>query len=449
MIIYKINFILLIFSSVSLLFTLWNLIIERKKRASIILIILFPFNFIMWSFLILNVQIALIYFINLIIIIFISIFILISFISYFPKQEQRNLSKIIQYNEKNIMFARDSLDSFPELYSKYYKEKPENEIIDKKIHQKGSLTDKSKVYYDKYLTTIYDSAFTFLDKERKNLLIEKDNNKTEIDKTIITKTIKEIAKIYGAIDIGITKLKPYHFYSHKGRQPEGWGDKIINDHHYGIAIIVPMNIDMINKAPTVYTTIESSKAYVEAAKIAYIIETYIKKFGYDAKSHTDGNYETLCVPIAIDAGIGELSRMGIMIHKEFGPCIRISIITTDMNLIPTKGKTQHIDSFCNICKKCADNCPSNAISKKNESKSRGFTHWSINQEKCFSFWKSIGTDCGFCLKVCPYTKPNTLFHKIIRFYISRNQINQHIALFFDDILFGRKFKIPASNKIVE
>ncbi len=210
-----------------------------------------------------------------------------------------------------------------------------------------------------------------------------------------------------------------------------------------------MNIDMINKAPTVYTTIESSKAYVEAAKIAYIIETYIKKFGYDAKSHTDGNYETLCVPIAIDAGIGELSRMGIMIHKEFGPCIRISIITTDMNLIPTKGKTQHIDSFCNLCKKCADNCPSDAISKKNEPKSRGFTHWSINQEKCFSFWKSIGTDCGFCLKVCPYTKPNTLFHKIIRFYISRNQINQHIALFFDDILFGRKFKIPASNKIVE
>ena len=254
------------------------------------------------------------------------------------------------------MFARNNLDSFPDLYSKYYKMSPENEKIDKEIHRKGSLAGITKVYYDNYMTPLWDSAFTMLDKHRTNLIFEKEE-KTEIDKLSFTKVIKEIANIYGAIDVGITELKPYHFYSNKGRHPDGWGTEIVNDHKYGIAIIVPMSINMIKKAPTVHTIVESSKAYVEAAKIANIIEVYIKKFGYDAKAHTDGNYETLCVPIAIDSGVGELSRMGIMIHKDHGPCIRISIVTTEIDLIPTSGKNQHIDSFCRICKKCAINCP--------------------------------------------------------------------------------------------
>ena len=89
--------------------------------------------------------------------------------------------------------------------------------------------------------------------------------------------------------------------------------------------------------------------------------------------------------------------------------------------------------------------PSNSIEMGDEPEKRGFKHWSIDQEKCFSFWKNIGTDCGFCLRVCPYTKPNTLFHKLIRSYISINPMNQRIALLSDDILFGRKFKIPVSN----
>ena len=65
----------------------------------------------------------------------------------------------------------------------------------------------------------------------------------------------------------------------------------------------------------------------------------------------------------------------------------------------------------------------------------------INQEKCFSFWKTIGADCGICIRVCPYTKPDTLIHRTVRFYISRNPINQRIALFLDDLFYGRKIKI--------
>lgn len=104
-----------------------------------------------------------------------------------------------------------------------------------------------------------------------------------------------------------------------------------------------------------------------------------------------------------------------------------------------------MEEFCKICKKCADNCPSGSISKGDEPFSRNFRHWSILQEKCFSYWKTMGSDCGLCLSVCPYTKPDTLIHRLVRAYISRNPLNRRIALFMDDLLYGRYKKSPASN----
>jgi ferredoxin len=343
--------------------------------------------------------------INLSIHISILLFAIISTIHYFPKTDEREIKNIKQLDERDIMFARDNLRFYPKLYTNYYSNNPEKEIIDKPIHNKGNLTDSSKLYYDKYYTPLYDTAFDFLDLQRKLFSVKINKEKTKTDKEKIIKTIKNICKIYGAVDVGFTKLKPYHFYSHKGRQAEGWGKEIINNHKWGIAIIVPMSIDMIKKAPTISTIVESSKAYVEAVKIAYILEIYIKKLGYDAKSHSDGNYDTLCVPIAVDAKLGELSRMGLIIHKDYGPSVRISIVTTNLELEQTKRKSQNIESFCKICKKCSDNCPSGAIESGYEPITRGIKHWSVNQEKCFSFWKNIGTDCGFCLKVCPLQNP--------------------------------------------
>ncbi|NIR11623.1 MAG: hypothetical protein GTN82_39920, partial [Candidatus Aminicenantes bacterium] len=39
----------------------------------------------------------------------------------------------------------------------------------------------------------------------------------------------------------------------------------------------------------------------------------------------------------------------------------------------------------------------------------------------------------------------TLVHKLVRFYISRNPINQRIALLMDDFFYKRKRTIPGKN----
>jgi hypothetical protein len=44
--------------------------------------------------------------------------------------------------------------------------------------------------------------------------------------------------------------------------------------------------------------------------------------------------------------------------------------------------------------------------------------------------------------VCPYTKPDTFVHRLVRFYISRNPFNQRLALFLDDLFYGRRLPTP-------
>ncbi len=125
-----------------------------------------------------------------------------------------------------------------------------------------------------------------------------------------------------------------------------------------------MRVNMITHGPTSSVLQESAQKYVEAAKISNILANYIRQFGYPARAHNDANYDTLCVPAAVESGIGELGRMGILMHRDHGPCVRLALVTTTLDLpdspIPSPN---YMGEFCKICKKCADNCPSRSISQ--------------------------------------------------------------------------------------
>ncbi len=441
-----INWILLVGTSVMTLLFLTASIAEKEKRASFLAFFAVIGNGGLWFFFLYFGSQRPVFIINIVVVALMGILGLISLIKYVPATEKRDLSNALQFDERDHMFARNGLQRQPEHAKKYYAQNPEKEKIDTIIQQKIELGEPGHIYYDAYRTPIYEAAFQLLDRSRPLSEGEKAPEPREVDAVEMTKQIKEIGRIYGAVDVGITPLKPHHLYSHAGRRPENWGEKVNTSHRFAVVVVVAMDVERINGAPGLPAIIESSKQYVESAKIANIISHYIRYFGYDARSHTDGNYQTLCVPMAVDAGLGALGRMGIFMHPVYGPCVRISVVTTDLELIAEPANppsTIHaIERFCDICKKCADNCPTLSISKDEEPSSRGFKHWGINQEKCFSFWKNIGTDCGFCIRVCPYTKPNTFIHKLVRFYISRNPINQRLALLMDDLFYGRKMPIP-------
>lgn len=446
-----INWILMALTGGFFLLLAGSSIVEKETRAAVISFLGLCLNSAVWVLFNHFHHVPFIQTVNLAVWGTIILFGIISLIKFFPKPPTRDYSKIEPMDERDAMFSRNNLGRHPHLAEQYYKKHPEKKETDAKIHEKPEIGEPGALYYDEYYSPVFDAAFNYLSQTRPATWGEPAKEKKQLNEKAIkkiSKVVREIGRYYGAVDMGITKIKPYHFYSHRGRHAENWGEKVESNDKSAIVIIVAMDVEMIQGCPTLPAILESSRHYVEAAKIATIISQYIRDLGYAARAQTDGNYQAMCVPCALDAGLGELGRLGLLMHPIYGPCVRISVVTTELELIPTESKHFAIGSinhFCKICKKCADNCPTQSIAQEDEPTSRGFRHWSINQETCFSYWKNIGTDCAFCIRVCPYTKPNTLLHKLVRFYISRNPINQQIALRMDDLFYGRHKKIPAKN----
>lgn len=417
---------------------------EKEYRASLLSAVFLILNMLFWSMLSAFQALELIRGLNIAVIISFAIMGAISLIRYFPPMDPVNHESILQYDERDHMFSRNALKYNEELRERYYSLHPEKRKADEAIHAKKELGENGSVYYDKYYSQSFRAGFRFLSRLNKAYQGPQNAEVSDISVKELRNAIISIAKNYGAYDIGFLRLKQHHFYSHRGRHGDKWGEPIVPEHKFGIVIIIAMNIDSIKKAPGIETINESARSYVEAGKTAGVIAEYIRLFGFSAKEHTDANYDTILVPCASDAGLGEIGRMGLLMHPDLGPCLRISMVTTslDLELDESIRRDESTAYFCKICRKCAINCPSKSISYENKPPvNRGTAHWSIDQEKCYSFWKSIGTDCGFCIRVCPYTKKNNLFHKFIRFFIRRNFINQHIALIMDDLFYGRKHKI--------
>ena len=125
--------------------------------------------------------------------------------------------------------------------------------------------------------------------------------------------------------------------------------------------------------------------------------------GYSAHAHYDANYLLQCVPVAVDSGMGELSRAGFLITKEFGLALRLAVVTTNMDLDHDKPVDIGVQSFCDTCKICAEACPIGAIPDGDKVVVNGTRRWKLDAEKCYRYWHTVGTDCGLCMASCPWS----------------------------------------------
>ena len=106
------------------------------------------------------------------------------------------------------------------------------------------------------------------------------------------------------------------------------------------------------------------------------------------------------------AGLGDIGKNSLFIHKEFGTRVRLGTIFTDCELI---GDGPLQERLCNGCDACVKACPSGAITGK-------AFYPGIKREEIFSpavcsdYMKKQfhhigrGVVCGICMKVCPYNK---------------------------------------------
>ncbi len=180
--------------------------------------------------------------------------------------------------------------------------------------------------------------------------------------------------------------------------------------------------------------------YAKGAVIATQLTRFIANLGYRATANHFRHYENLLVPLAVDAGLGELGRLGYLITKEYGPRIRLAAVTTDLPLVPDKPKDIGVLHFCAICKKCAVCCPSHSIAAGERTVVNGSLRWKLNDKTCFDYWGKIGTDCNVCMRVCPWSHARTFPHKVIVELITRNRKAARLFSVMDDIFYGRRPK---------
>ena len=344
-------------------------------------------------------------------------------------------------DERDVMFAREEYNPGSSKYMAYYSANPQYKEIDDKIRELPPILSPGGKYYETvrsgYIESIFDSVEELLDKVDG----EVSADRKEVNTTEITASIKKAVLDMGADDVGIAGLNRNYVYSHVGRGPEEWGSEIINDHRYAIVFTLEMDYAHVEGAPGLAITEESATKYLQGALISIEIARHIRGLGYPARAHIAGsNYQIMLPPIAYDAGLGELGRLGYLISPRLGPRVRLGAVTTDLPLITDKPKDFGVQDFCKRCLKCAVNCPSGAIPPGDKTEERGILKWQLNIEKCIRYWRISGTDCGLCMKVCPYGHPPTFFHNIVRKAIPRSATARWISIHGDDILYGKKAK---------
>jgi reductive dehalogenase len=325
-------------------------------------------------------------------------------------------------------------------YEEYYSNlNPDVKKFDDHLRELPSIGDPGGIYAHPFDSRYFQAVFKYI--EKFNHLADPgspSSDPVDITAEEATKRIKGFGKYLGALDVRMTRLKDYHVYTHVGRQLDDWGQNLEPNHKYAIVFSIEMEHEMVHSAPLSPGSMESAVKYMKIADIGICLATYITELGYKARAHVDANYQVLCTALAHDAGIGELGRLGLIITPDHGPRVRLAAVTTDLPLIEDPPVNFGVQHFCQFCKKCAENCPSGSIESGNKEQIRGVFKWQSNMESCYQYWVKLGTDCAICMAVCPYSKPNSFYHSIVRFFSGRNAIARRLAFHMDDLFYTKK-----------
>jgi reductive dehalogenase len=366
--------------------------------------------------------------------------------------------EVKRFDERAHVFARNrALRPGSEQYEVFYREHPEMEAYDKERRERGGPMGPTGVIDRPHGKANVAGALASLniplylstpEKVTPSAHFALDGKKVEISPEEATERIKGYILNLGAVMVGVAEINPSWIYSHRGEifheNWEDWGEEIHLPHTYAVVFAEEMDFRLIAPAPHTPTLMESMKNYAKGAYIAAQSASFIANLGYSATANHLRHYDGLMVPLAVDAGLGELSRMGYLITKEFGPRIRLSAVTTDLTLIPDKPVDIGVEDFCKFCKKCAVCCPSQSIPMEDQTVVNGTRRWKINAETCFGYWGKVGTDCNVCMKVCPWSHARTFPHKVIVELITRNWLSRRIFSIMDDIFYGKKPKPHAA-----
>jgi ferredoxin len=217
--------------------------------------------------------------------------------------------------------------------------------------------------------------------------------------------IKALAYYLGVDLAGICRAEPWMYYSHDDEK----GEPIEAYHPNAVVMLIDQGFETMEGASgdDWISGAQSMRAYMRGALLAGIMASHLRRLGYSSRVHSNAYSEVLHIPAVLMAGLGELSRIGELILNPFiGPRSKSIVFTTELPLEADKPIDFGLQATCQMCLKCARECPCNAIPFGPKVMFNGYEIWKPDVDKCgrYRLTNANGSACGRCMKTCPYNR---------------------------------------------
>jgi NAD-dependent dihydropyrimidine dehydrogenase PreA subunit len=213
------------------------------------------------------------------------------------------------------------------------------------------------------------------------------------DPAAMAAEIKARAAALGAELVGITPLTEDCLY--EGRQVS---------YRYAICLGLSMDREEMAHVPQERAAVEVMRVYRALGRIAVRLGAQVRAMGWRARAYANPNStDLLLIPLAVNAGLGELGKHGSMINQQFGSNFRLAAVVTDLPLACDAPVDIAVEDVCASCRRCVVDCPPDAIFEQKQW-IRGEQRWYVDFDKCIPYFvKTMG--CGICIEVCPWSVP--------------------------------------------
>ena len=264
------------------------------------------------------------------------------------------------------------------------------------------------------------------------------------DPEYLTRHIKSFGYFLKAEIMGTCKVPESAYYSHDKQ-----GNPITPRYKNAVVIVMRKELKAM-RASTGHDWMGdpiSFQSYQHLGMVAETMANYIRRLGWDASAQYGpsfvNRYSVLLPPLLLAAGIGEVSRVGIILNPYLGLAFKAAVVLTDMPIVPDQPIDFGLQDFCRNCKICAKSCPSKAISTGDKVMYNGYETWKLDTRRCasYNFTNKNGTMCNTCVKSCPWSNPSNFPHNLMRSLLIDLPFTRRIAIRVAEIL-GERMTAP-------
>jgi reductive dehalogenase len=213
---------------------------------------------------------------------------------------------------------------------------------------------------------------------------------------------------------------------------------------WAVVYTVQMSEETMTRCPTPIGSMTTSLTYRRSQNIQERLQEFLRGLGYMGIGEASTNALGIAPAFGVMAGLGELSRLNRLVTPEYGPMVRVFKLLTDLPLAPTKPINAGIWDFCHDCLKCAEMCPPKNLSFGDATwevrggwNNPGHEAFFENSTACRSYWNQIGTNCGICFTVCPFSSKNLAsFHRFRNSVAAKTRMFNKAFVSLDDLLYS-------------